>query len=93
MFTRSRKLALSAAALLVTSFASQAFAEEVNVYSNRQDFLIKPIIDTFTEETGINVNMVFMKDGMGERLAREGRLSPCRLGADRRCEPFDGRSR
>ncbi len=72
----SRKFALSAAALLVTSFASQAFAEEVNVYSNRQDFLIKPIIDTFTEETGIDVNVVFMKDGMGERLEREGRLSP-----------------
>lgn len=75
----SRKFALSAAALLVTSFASQAFAEEVNVYSNRQDFLIKPIIDTFTEETGIDVNVVFMKDGMGERLEREGRLSPADL--------------
>lgn len=73
------KLFPSAAALLVLSFASQVFAEEVNVYSNRQDFLIKPIIDTFTQETGIDVNIVFMKDGMGERLAREGRLSPADL--------------
>ncbi|MBU3824026.1 MAG: Fe(3+) ABC transporter substrate-binding protein [Candidatus Oceanisphaera merdipullorum] len=75
----STKLALSAAALLVASFAGQAFAEEVNVYSNRQDFLIKPIIDTFTKETGIDVNVVFLKDGMGERLEREGRLSPADL--------------
>lgn len=75
----SPKLALSAAALLVASFAGQAFAEEVNVYSNRQDFLIKPIIDTFTQETGIDVNVVFLKDGMGERLEREGRLSPADL--------------
>lgn len=70
---------LSAAALLASSFTAQAFAEEVNVYSNRQEFLIKPILDTFTEETGIDVNVVFMKDGMGERLEREGRLSPADL--------------
>lgn len=75
----SKKFFLSAAALLVSSFTSQAFAEEVNVYSNRQDFLIKPIIDTFTKETGIDVNVVFIKDGMGERLQREGRLSPADL--------------
>ncbi|MDX1265886.1 MAG: Fe(3+) ABC transporter substrate-binding protein [Oceanisphaera sp.] len=75
----SKKFFLSATALLVSSFASQAFAEEVNVYSNRQDFLIKPIIDTFTKETGIDVNVVFIKDGMGERLQREGRLSPADL--------------
>ncbi len=75
----SNKFFLSAAALLVTSFTSQALAEEVNVYSNRQDFLIKPIIDTFTKETGIDVNVVFIKDGMGERLQREGRLSPADL--------------
>ncbi|WP_319782374.1 Fe(3+) ABC transporter substrate-binding protein [Oceanisphaera sp. IT1-181] len=73
------KLGLSAAALLVASFTGQAFAEEVNVYSNRQDFLIKPIIDTFTKETGIDVNVVFLKDGLGERLEREGRLSPADL--------------
>ncbi|ART82016.1 iron ABC transporter substrate-binding protein [Oceanisphaera profunda] len=73
------KLGLSAAALLVASFTGQAFAEEVNVYSNRQDFLVKPIIDTFTKETGIDVNVVFLKDGLGERLEREGRLSPADL--------------
>lgn len=75
----TKTFSLSAAALLASSFTAQAFAEEVNVYSNRQEFLIKPIIDTFTKETGIDVNVVFIKDGMGERLEREGRLSPADL--------------
>lgn len=69
----------AAAALLASSFTAQAAAEEVNVYSNRQEFLIKPMLDTFTKETGIDVNVVFIKDGMGERLEREGRLSPADL--------------
>ena len=75
----TKKFVLTAAALLASSFTAQAFAEEVNVYSNRQEFLIKPILDTFTKETGIDVNLVFIKDGMGERLEREGRLSPADL--------------
>lgn len=70
---------LSAAAVLVSSLSANAFAEEVNVYSNRQDFLIAPIVDAFTKDTGIDVNVVFVKDGMGERLEREGRLSPADL--------------
>lgn len=75
----SNKFFLSATALLVSSFTAQAFAEEVNVYSNRQDFLIKPIVDEFTKETGIQVNLVNIPDGLGERLEREGRLSPADL--------------
>ncbi|GAA3546828.1 Fe(3+) ABC transporter substrate-binding protein [Zobellella aerophila] len=70
---------LSAAAVLVSSLSANAFAEEVNVYSNRQDFLIAPIVEAFTKDTGIDVNVVFIKDGMGERLEREGRLSPADL--------------
>ncbi|WP_116475108.1 Fe(3+) ABC transporter substrate-binding protein [Zobellella maritima] len=70
---------LSAAAVLVSSVSANAFAEEVNVYSNRQDFLIAPIVEAFTKDTGIDVNVVFIKNGMGERLEREGRLSPADL--------------
>jgi iron(III) transport system substrate-binding protein len=50
--------------------------EEVNVYSYRQPFLVKPLFDKFTEDTGIKVNVVFAKNGMAERLAREGKYSP-----------------
>jgi iron(III) transport system substrate-binding protein len=61
--------------LFVASFITQA-NEEVNVYSYRQPFLVKPLFDKFTEETGIKVNVVFAKKGMAERLAREGKYSP-----------------
>ena len=61
--------------LLVTSFLSSA-SSEVNVYSYRQPFLVKPLFDQFTKQTGIKVNVVFAKKGMAERLAREGKYSP-----------------
>lgn len=51
-------------------------AEEVNVYSYRQPQLIEPMFDAFTELTGIEVNAVFAKKGMLERLQSEGQNSP-----------------
>ncbi len=64
-------------ALLLTS--TVVSASEVNVYSYRQPFLIKPLFDAFTKETGIDVNVVFAKKGLAERLAREGKNSPADL--------------
>lgn len=54
-------------------------ADEVTVYSYRQEFLVKPILDDFSQATGVKVNFVFAKDGIADRLAREGRLSPADL--------------
>jgi len=51
-------------------------AQEVNVYSYRQPFLIQPLFQAFTRETGIKVNVVFAKKGLLERLKREGANSP-----------------
>lgn len=56
--------------------ATIAQAGEVNVYSYRQEFLIRPFLETFTEETGIQVNVVFAKQGVLERLKAEGDQSP-----------------
>ncbi len=64
--------------LLLTTFIVQA-SEEVNVYSYRQPFLVEPLFDKFTEQTGIKVNVVFAKKGMAERLAREGKYSSADL--------------
>jgi iron(III) transport system substrate-binding protein len=64
-------------ALLVGAPASAA--EEVNVYSYRQPFLIKPMFNAFTRSTGIKVNVVFAKKGLVERLKREGVNSPADL--------------
>jgi iron(III) transport system substrate-binding protein len=52
---------------------------EVNIYSARQPELIQPMLDAFTAETGIPVNIVFLEDGMIERLKAEGTRSPADL--------------
>lgn len=58
-------------------FALDSFAsDEVNVYSYRQPFLVEPLFDLFTKQSGIKVNVIFAKKGMAERLAREGKYSP-----------------
>jgi iron(III) transport system substrate-binding protein len=54
-------------------------AEEVNVYSYRQEFLVKPLFDAFTKETGIKVNVVFSDKGLIERVQAEGDNSPADL--------------
>lgn len=65
------------ATLSISTFS--AFADEVNVYSFRQPFLIKPIMEKFTEQTGIKVNILFANKGLIERVKREGQLSPADL--------------
>jgi len=51
----------------------------VNIYSFRQPFLIKPILDDFTQQTGIKTNVVFAKKGLIERVKREGKHSKADL--------------
>jgi iron(III) transport system substrate-binding protein len=70
-------LRLSALALLAASVP--AFAQEINVYSHRQPELIQPLVDAFTAETGITVNVAFVDKGMAERLQAEGDRSPADL--------------
>lgn len=55
-------------------------AAEVNVYSARKEALIKPLFDRFTEQTGIDVNMVSGKaDALIKRMELEGKNSPADL--------------
>lgn len=54
-------------------------AEQVNIYSFRQPFLIDPILQEFSRETGIKTKVVFAKKGLIQRLKREGELSPADL--------------
>ncbi|WP_369602134.1 Fe(3+) ABC transporter substrate-binding protein [Hahella sp. SMD15-11] len=70
-----RLLTLSVAALSLQGLNVQA-AETVNIYSNRQPYLIQPILSAFTRETGIETQVVYAKKGIAERLKREGRNSP-----------------
>ncbi|MCV6611952.1 MAG: Fe(3+) ABC transporter substrate-binding protein [Amphritea sp.] len=77
MYKTAKRLAAIAlpAALAFTSFTAQA-ADEVNIYSYRQQFLIQPMLDAFTAETGIKTNVVFAKKGLIQRLKHEGKHSP-----------------
>ena len=68
---------LSTLALLACSVP--VLADEINVYSHRQPELIQPLIDAFTAETGITVNVAFVDKGMAERLQAEGDRSPADL--------------
>lgn len=53
---------------------------EVNLYSARKENLIKPLLDSFTKETGISVNLVTGKaDALLKRLETEGRNTPADL--------------
>jgi iron(III) transport system substrate-binding protein len=62
---------------LSPAVVSAVRADEVNVYSYRQEVLIRPLLDAFTEATGITVNVVSGKaDALLERLRSEGDNSP-----------------
>jgi len=54
-----------------------ATAAEVNVYSGRAEVFIKPLLEQFTQETGIKVNLLSAKDdALIARMRSEGRNSP-----------------
>ncbi len=78
----SRRLPVFMAAILLLALASAlpvgpASAQgDVNVYSYRQPFLVKPLFDAFTKQSGIKVNVIFAKKGLIERMAAEGVNSP-----------------
>ncbi|MFD1745954.1 Fe(3+) ABC transporter substrate-binding protein [Rhizobium helianthi] len=56
---------------------STAMADgEVNIYSYRQPELIKPLLDRFTQGTGIKTNVLFLDKGLVERIKAEGANSP-----------------
>lgn len=68
---------LSAAVVSVLFNATEASAAEVNVYSARQEELIKPLLDKFSSDTGIKVNLITGKpDELISRMVSEGRNSP-----------------
>ena len=70
-------LASAVFAAAVATAPSVAPAAEVNIYSARQEVLIKPLLDAFTARTGITVNVVSGKaDLLLQRLKREGANSP-----------------
>ncbi len=65
-----------AGAIIFSTFTLPLFASEgsVNLYSARKEALIKPILETFTQKTGIEVNLITGKaDALLQRIKSEGR--------------------
>ncbi|RTQ98935.1 Fe(3+) ABC transporter substrate-binding protein [Halomonas nitroreducens] len=76
--TQQRRLVLPLTALLAgAAFATQASADEVNIYSARHYDSDQALYDAFTEETGIEVNILEGdSDQLIQRIKREGQASP-----------------
>lgn len=72
---------IAAATVAAVSLVSTAHAAgEVNVYSARKEVLIRPLLDRFTEQTGIEVNLLSASAGaLLSRLENEGRNTPADL--------------
>lgn len=69
---------ISTAVLLLMLFSLPLYAsqdaQEVNLYSARKEALIKPIVDKFSEQTGIKVNLITGKaDVLLQRIKSEGK--------------------
>lgn len=75
----TRMLAAIGVLMIVVGISPAHANGQVNVYSYRQPFLIKPMFDAFTRETGITVNVVHASKGLTERLKQEGANSPADL--------------
>lgn len=67
------------AAIILTACLPASAGEEVNVYSYRQPGLIQPMLEAFTADTGIVVNVSYLDAGVIKRLQLEGRRSPADL--------------
>ena len=51
-------------------------AAELNIYSHRQPFLVKPFVEAYQAKTGTNINIVYASKGLAQRLQAEGARSP-----------------
>lgn len=77
---RTRAFGLAMAVTTWVAGSAHLAAAELNVYSARQESLIKPQLDAFTAATGIKVNLVTGKaEELVQRLKAEGRNSPADL--------------
>jgi iron(III) transport system substrate-binding protein len=74
---------LLSVAIVVSAWSAVApslAAEDVVVYSTRNEQLIKPLFDAYTKEAGVNVRFITDKEGpLIERLKAEGNNTPADL--------------
>ena len=79
MITRSplnRLTRVGLLACLAALVAGPVAAQELNLYTTREPGLIQPLLDAFTEQSGVTVNSLFVRGGLAERVGAEGTRSP-----------------
>lgn len=70
------KLIKSVCFSLASLLSVSALSAEVNVYSARSEALIKPLLEQFTADSGVKVNLITGKaDLLITRMQREGKFS------------------
>ncbi len=68
--------ALAGSAVLPASIQALAQSGAVNVYTYREAKLVAPLMESFTKETGIKVNVISASSGLEQRIKVEGANSP-----------------
>jgi iron(III) transport system substrate-binding protein len=75
-----RTIAFLVVALAGLVCSAPAFADELVVYSARNEHLIQPIFDAYTEQTGVEIKYITDKEGpLLQRLQAEGKNTPADL--------------
>lgn len=76
--TFARRASIGGIGMLIclSVLAVSAAAAELNIYSHRQPFLIKPFINAYKAESGTKINIVYASKGLAQRLQAEGARSP-----------------
>lgn len=77
---RHRMAVLLGALSLLVGAARAGAAQEIVVYSARNEQLIKPLFDAYTKQTGVRIKFITDKEGpLLERLKAEGPNTPADL--------------
>ena len=72
------KIAAAALGLILGIAPAQSVLAqgEVNLYTDRQEVFLRPVLAEFKRETGVTANVLFIKSGLRERMRAEGASSP-----------------
>ena len=53
--------------------SNTVFAETIGIYTHRQPFLLEPILEAYTQKTGIGFQTVYAPQGLATRIETEGK--------------------
>ena len=65
-----------AVSAIITGGAAVAQSGDVNVYTYRESKLIQPLLEAFTKDTGIKVNVISASSGLEQRIKPKARTAP-----------------